>query len=498
MDDRIAEPGAVPDSISHEVETTVPERIQGAGPATLRSTVEFLTLLLVGILFCRSFMAEAYIVPTGSMAPTLLGLHLAYRCPNCEHRYELGSDEAGASGLPVCPNCGAAAPPDAGLPESGDRLLVQKFLFDLRPPRRWESVVFQNPVDVTQAYVKRVVGLPGETVLVRDGDVYIDGQLARKSLEEQRGLRVLVFDQAHAARDSDRFPRWSFRRRGFGAVAPSDWRPDGGRLVREPASLDPAGTDWVFYRHWEPDFDRYGPIRDFLAYNGRELVGQNEVADLQLEADVEVEPGVEMILVRLNYRADRFVFELPIAAPGPARLLRNDRPLEVRPRDDAPTFAALAPSGPVRIEASVVDRRLQLSLNGRVVFEPYDFDDPRPSVRANESPAALGVQGPGRVSVERFRLWRDVYYTDALAFSPRPPFGVGEPYALGPDEYFVLGDNSPVSNDSRFWEKSPVVHRSILLGKPFLVHLPSQAVPLKVFGHEIYWVPDPREIRYIR
>jgi signal peptidase I len=38
----------------------------------------------------------------------------------------------------------------------------------------------------------------------------------------------------------------------------------------------------------------------------------------------------------------------------------------------------------------------------------------------------------------------------------------------------------------------------MLLGKPFLVHLPSQGVPVRVFGGEPYWLPDPREIRYIR
>jgi signal peptidase I len=145
----------------------------------------------------------------------------------------------------------------------------------------------------------------------------------------------------------------------------------------------------------------------------------------------------------------------------------------------------------------VIDRRLQVAVDGVLLFDPLDYDDPSVFPYGSESPIALGVRG-GAVVVSDLKIYRDVHYTSALAGVPRRPFGVDSPYLLGPDEFFVLGDNSPVSNDSRFWTTGPVVPGNLFLGKPFLVHLPGQVVPLQVFGRSVYWVPDPREIRYIR
>ena len=74
-------------------------------------------------------------MPTGSMAPTLLGDHEEIVCPNCGIRFALGLDEEGRPGRPVCPNCGTADLDGAPAVEcSGDRVLVQKFLYDFRRP----------------------------------------------------------------------------------------------------------------------------------------------------------------------------------------------------------------------------------------------------------------------------------------------------------------------------------------------------------------------------
>lgn len=463
-------------------------------PGFLRQSAEFVVVLSISVLLFRTFAAEAYIVPTGSMATTLLGDHREITCGNCEYPIVLGLDERGRAGRPVCPNCGQTDLENAQAVEShGDRVLVQKFLYDFRPPERWEVAVFQFPGDPSQAYVKRVVGLPGESIRIALGDVWINGKVARKSLAEQRAMRIPIHDHQFLPRDSDRVPRWVFRRGRFGERLPTGWRTEGTRFVHGPVEPPLDRYDWVDYRHWDPNRGRYAPVHDFIAYNGSDTRGENLVPDLMIATEVQFGPDARAVAIRLEAGSDRFLVELPIGPEELPVVRRNGRTQPL-----AHSRAGLTrPEVPWLLEVSAMDRRLTVAVNGRLLFDPIDYEDPRVGPGPSDSPLAIGVQG-GAVTLDQVRVYRDVYYTASLAFSPRRASGVVAPYKLGPDEFFVLGDNSPVSNDSRFWSGDPVVPADYFLGKPFLVHLPGQVIPLKVFGRSLYWVPDPREIRYIR
>ena len=468
-----------------------------AAPGFVRQTVEFLIVLSLSILLFRTFAAEAYIVPTGSMAPTLLGNHREMVCPNCDFRFAMGLDEEGRAGRPVCPNCGQTG--FDGVPAvecNGDRVLVQKFLYDVRRPKRWEVAVFHYPGEPSVAYVKRVVGLPGESIRVDRGDVIINGKVARKTPKEQRAMRILVYDHAFPPRDSARFPRWVFRRGRPEQRLESGWRPEGSRFLHAPVDPSSDRFDWLEYRHWDPERGRYASIFDFNAYNGTDVRAENAVSDLAIEARIAPGADAKVFAVRIDSGSDRFVIEIPVARTESPRVTRNRWGVTLRNVRPG-LFPAGSGDKGVLLEASVMDRRLTVTIDGLPLFDPVDYDVPTEGPGRGESPIALGTKG-GTVAVSGVRIYRDVYYTSALAFSPRRPFGVDTPFPLGPDEFFVLGDNSPVSNDSRFWPVSPVVPGEMFLGKPFLVHLPGQAVLLKVFGRSLYWVPDPREIRYIR
>lgn len=66
--------------------------------------------------------------------------------------------------------------------EPGDRLFGFRLAYLFSQPERFDVVIFRYPVDESQNFIKRVIGLPEETVEIRDGKIYING--SKKPLEE--------------------------------------------------------------------------------------------------------------------------------------------------------------------------------------------------------------------------------------------------------------------------------------------------------------------------
>lgn len=62
-----------------------------------------------------------------------------------------------------------------------ERIFINKFVYRFEPIRRGDIVVFHYPLDPAKSYIKRVIGLPGETVQIRDGVVYINGKALKES-----------------------------------------------------------------------------------------------------------------------------------------------------------------------------------------------------------------------------------------------------------------------------------------------------------------------------
>ena len=61
---------------------------------------------------------------------------------------------------------------------TGDRVVGNRLSYLTKDPERYDIIIFKYPDDESQLFIKRIIGLPGETVEIRDGHIYIDGSLS--------------------------------------------------------------------------------------------------------------------------------------------------------------------------------------------------------------------------------------------------------------------------------------------------------------------------------
>ncbi len=444
-------------------------------PSVPRLAVEVGVLSVCVLLILRHWGVEPYEVPTGSMAPAIAGHHRARTCPRCGYPVRVGlhRHDRGAGPAPYrlyrgahCPNCGQT---DLALHTAprvrGDNLLVNRHLYAVRPPRRWEMVVFRL---FGLTFIKRLIGLPGETVEIRDGDIYIDSKLRRKTLDQLKALAIPVFDNDYQPGPDGWRERWQVRAEHSGP------HPLCGTELHLDGRADDGRYELVTYRHYQLDSAQCEPVGDEYTYNGGERTAPTPVHDFLMECRLEVTDGEGWVLLGITDGADRLIAEIPSGGgPAEARLsaVKSWPPSPMA--GAAPVRAArevrLERGKSYRLELALVDRRVTLAVDGTAVLGPVDLPavgGRAPVVR----PVVLGAKGV-RAVVRNFRLLRDIHYTNA-----GPNGGPGTAVRLGPGQYFVLGDNSPNSQDSRFWPNRGAVPADSLVGKPFLLHLPGRAV----------------------
>lgn len=525
----------------------------------LRTVIELGVSLVVLVVLFRTFLAGGYMIETGSMAPCLLGYHRQAVCPSC--RYSFAVEGNRGSPRAACPNCGRTGISLEALPRNdGDHLLVEREGFALRPPRRWEVVVFRNPSRPTQAYVKRMIALPGETVEIIEGDIFVDGAMQTKPHGTQRGMRIPVYD--HDFRpdpdDPDWQPRWVI------TGSETGWTAEGGAFRHAPPARAAEGDGseslaWVEYRHWiraggghrtavavphwpatilqpergvdqltydavlgqlvcrgalprarrdalippigEPAFrqaieqlyeaSHVAPITDTYGYNSASSGGGNEnVRDLMVELRLAVPAGAGEFAIELSDGTETLQCLFDFTRRR-VQLIDTRTSKAVR-TGDLP--ASMAATGAL-VEMSLMDRQTLVAIDGKAPFEPWSYPAGVERGPVSLRPVRFGARG-AEVEVSALKLFRDVYYTSGDGTGDRDR---GERRRLGGDEYFVLGDNSPVSKDSRSWPEGALLGRELFVGKPLVVHLPSRRARFRIGSWQTeIRIPDLSRIRYIR
>ncbi|MDO5309650.1 MAG: S26 family signal peptidase [Planctomycetia bacterium] len=158
-----------------------------------REICESLAIALFLAFLFKTFEVEAFVIPTGSMAPTLMGRHKDVVCSQCGYRFQVNaSEEMDATSnrrnyrhvvAGSCPQCrftqyfGDEVPEfkqDKHAPSfTGDRILVSKTTFDQRELTRFDVSVFRYPNGPRTNYIKRIVGMPNEELRVQYGDLFV-------------------------------------------------------------------------------------------------------------------------------------------------------------------------------------------------------------------------------------------------------------------------------------------------------------------------------------
>ncbi|MFM1904860.1 MAG: Signal peptidase [Planctomycetota bacterium] len=503
-----------------------------------RETVESIVVAFVLALLFRGFEAEAFVIPTGSMAPTLMGRHRDLACETCGEDFRVGCskelNEATCRLEPRafvrrarCPNCGAETrlTDAAGRyrhefpPFTGDRIIVEKFAYDFVEPARWDVVVFKYPEDARVNYIKRLIGLPGETVSIAGGDIWTDRGtaepvIARKPPERLLAMLQCVHDSRHSPpaeltadwpaawinwSQAAGEPRWqtddggrSFRCSGpesaqlrWRHCLPDNWDP---AAAGTPAGVEPALVG---------DFQPYNQDPEYVALHrvpglGVMLDGAHWVGDLAVECDLESRSDSGTVVIDLVEAGVRHECGLDLAS-GIATLSRGGT--EIATGD-----AGIRGRGRWRLTFANVDDELSLFVNGRRIATDVaatwnrtidEAAEARPVVRGAKAgssepddlaPAGITAHGAD-VTVADLRVLRDVYYVASgtqLALIGREPEEPVISFPLGEDQFFMLGDNSSASKDGRAWgtPEEPIHHvdRRLLIGRALVVFWP-HAVP---------------------
>lgn len=515
------------------------------GQDTIKETFESIVIAFILAFVFRAYVVEAFVIPTGSMAPTLLGRHTRVTCPQCGYRFSTdtppGYDEELAlhgEAVAICPMCHFPNLLARGRRVSaGDRILVHKYIYCFAEPQRWDVIVFKAPHDPDTNFIKRLVGLPNEKLWIIEGNIYtqpLNGnpdepwRVARKTDRPtvQRAVWQPIYHSRYEPLDTGQA---SLGRSQHPWTLP--WVPN------DPQAWDLRGRQGYRYRGGQPgsirfDFERsrhggpgmysynqlknyslsFEPIEDVRVAATFQPEDPSLTARLSTTARLDDPQGRSL---RLVARVQGGEAQLLVEDPMTSQTLRSTEPAKIDP---------FAPGQATKVELWYVDQEASLWVNSKKVAR-WAFDLPINTVTGREGPdvvPTVQIEVAGcPVVLHDVELDRDIYYTSLNphgspargGFYKRNHEPHGHPVDLTQDQFFCFGDNSPLSHDSRYWtEINPwiqhryfdadagmdhvlgIVPRRLIMGKAFFVYFPA---PWGLNPSSATIIPNVADMRFI-
>lgn len=428
----------------------------------VRETVESVLIAVLLALLFRFFEAEAYVIPTGSMAPDLQGRHIDTLCPECGYSIRAGAaKERGRSvnrvTCPICQHQKVLKPNVRDdRPFSGDRILVSKFAYDFNDPERWDVIVFKYPNNGKQNFIKRLIGLPNEGLLIEEGDIYTfdhenqsfeDREICRKPAKKQKAMLHVVDDTNHIAKAlidagwPSRWQQWDTQKQD------SDWQIND-ELNRFTLNNPTDTARWLRYRHlqpettdWETSLNLTPPelpkrmqgevpagqlITDYYAYNDTPIndmgesspyVGLHWVGDLAFEASVEIQSDSGMLLLELVEGGIKFQCNIDVTDGSAIFDWSNSFGTDsIAMQGNTTLSTGIKGPGKYDVLFANTDNQLSLWVNGTFIGDcAYSRSGnvvPKWSQQDAGDAEPVGIGGKAiEMEVSRLQVFRDIYYT---------------------------------------------------------------------------------------
>lgn len=484
----------------------------------MRETIEAVAIAFILAFVFKTFEAEAFVIPTGSMAPTLLGRHKEVTCAGCRIPYRIGASQEvyqdsgvinseGRVLQSTCPNCRHENFVADDPVFNGDRIVVNKQVGQFK---RFDVVVFKNPEEPYVNYIKRLIGLPLETIQFRQGDVYAKAEgepeaTIRRKVDPttQQEIQLLVYDDTFPPQpmlDNGAEERWvpsiytpSDKSMGGWPLREGTWKPDPASRTYS-LSNQTAELQWLRYRHLVPtsshwqslESDSPSPmpalepmlVTDYCGFNSvtfRSARMNNEplddgdlywVNDLTLDATLDIQnSSLEAVLVLELVEGVRAVQARFHPASGKVEIVRRDR--EANGDYSEGTVIASAETGDsgdgaYEFSFANVDDRVLLWINGslvsfekQVTFVTDGFNMPG---EQDLAPAGIAAKGTD-VTASSLHIRRDIYYrsdvmeySDEMGRSSNPSYGTSRACEVDTRDFGRLAASlrSPVSYGQQY------------------------------------------------
>lgn len=363
------------------------------------------------------------------MGPTISGNFSANQCSNCDHTFRFDRLNVPKSNRIVCPNCGRTQ--SASTESFQDTVHLEEIAE--WPVARWSVIAFGN-VNTESFSIKRVLGLPNESIEFRNGNVFANGKIVRKSLQTQKEIAIPVFTATN-----DQIVRDRFRVNG----TDSKWKIEGRKLKYESATEEKNEIDWITYQHqlcyMNAGIFKPPILDDFYGYNQNLARRTNPVSELLITFDIRFDDKTKFsISLRDGFQRHQLDFDF-----GLRKCRLAGRVIDVP--------AKFVSNETIKVTLSTIDDRLWLLFNGETLFEKR-LNYRKRNASHQEDLFKLGAR-KGKLSIQNIAIKRDIYYYSDYR---------DQLWKLDSNQYFVVGDNVPVSRDSRHWNEFGIDRKYII------------------------------------